>query len=142
MHTLLAATFAFTRPLVVSPRSGDRQGGELISHFDGSGKNVSMNGSRKAAFTFDRVFPLNSTQEDVYGYAARPIVEGAPMNPACQLARPREGARSLSFSLFLFFVWPIDKPFRSFARVNRSPCTLLPISHLPSRSRFRSFGAR
>lgn len=52
-----------------------REGGEVVAHFDGSGKNVSMNGSRKAAFTFDRVFPLDATQEDVYGYAARPIVE-------------------------------------------------------------------
>ena len=34
-------------------------------------------GQRKAAFTYDRVFDFNSTQEAVYDYAAKPIVEGA-----------------------------------------------------------------
>ena len=95
-------------PAPVSPRPVDPQGGEVISHFDGSGKNVSMNGSRKAAFTFDRVFPLTSTQEDVYGYAARPIVEGMspyPALPVCQLARVASRV-----SYFVSFVWPLTAP--------------------------------
>jgi hypothetical protein len=33
-------------------------------------------GERKAAFTFDKVFPLDTEQQYVYDYAAKPIVEG------------------------------------------------------------------
>jgi hypothetical protein len=33
-------------------------------------------GERKAAFTFDRVFSPESTQEEVYEFSAKPIVEG------------------------------------------------------------------
>lgn len=36
----------------------------------------SQQGQRKAAFTFDRVFAPDCTQEEVYQYAAKPIVEG------------------------------------------------------------------
>lgn len=34
-----------------------------------------MNGVRRAAFTFDRVFRPGSTQAEVYDYAAKPVVE-------------------------------------------------------------------
>eukprot|EP00051_Salpingoeca_urceolata_P027813 m.483392 g.483392 ORF g.483392 m.483392 type:complete len:966 (-) comp22924_c0_seq1:281-3178(-) len=51
------------------------QGGAPIARFDGSGRNVTIQGQRKAAFTFDKVFDETSTQEDVYDYAAKPIVE-------------------------------------------------------------------
>lgn len=33
-------------------------------------------GQRRAQFTFDRIFDGNATQDDLYEYAARPIVEG------------------------------------------------------------------
>lgn len=41
------------------------KGGMPVVQFDGSGTNVTMNGSRKAAFTFDRVFVPGATQEEV-----------------------------------------------------------------------------
>ena len=47
----------------------------VLPLLDGSGKTVSMNGTRKAAFTFDRVFNTDTTQEMIYDYAAKPIVE-------------------------------------------------------------------
>lgn len=34
-------------------------------------------GQRQAQFTFDRVFGGNAPQDEIYEYAARPIVEGA-----------------------------------------------------------------
>lgn len=51
------------------------QGGVNIAVFDGSGKNVTIDGQRKATFTFDRVFNHESTQEEVYDFSAKPIVE-------------------------------------------------------------------
>ena len=35
-----------------------------------------IQGQRKAAFTFDRVFGPESRQEEVYDFAAKSIVEG------------------------------------------------------------------
>mmetsp|Transcript_8177 Transcript_8177/g.20892 ORF Transcript_8177/g.20892 Transcript_8177/m.20892 type:complete len:949 (-) Transcript_8177:2830-5676(-) len=52
-----------------------RQGGGEITKFDALGRGVQMNGQRKCTFTFDRVFNPSSTQEDVYNYAAKPVVE-------------------------------------------------------------------
>lgn len=52
-----------------------REGGEEVCKFEKTGKGVSMNGTRKANFTFDRVFNKLSTQEEVYNDAARPVVE-------------------------------------------------------------------
>jgi hypothetical protein len=34
-------------------------------------------GERPAAFTFDRVFNMETTQQEVYDYAAKDVVEGA-----------------------------------------------------------------
>eukprot|EP00041_Stephanoeca_diplocostata_P025141 m.651651 g.651651 ORF g.651651 m.651651 type:complete len:947 (+) comp22679_c0_seq3:196-3036(+) len=51
------------------------KGGLPVCKFDSSGKTVSMNGTKKAAFTFDRVFNMDTTQEMIYEYAAKPIVE-------------------------------------------------------------------
>eukprot|EP00054_Salpingoeca_dolichothecata_P014791 m.84027 g.84027 ORF g.84027 m.84027 type:complete len:952 (+) comp21167_c0_seq1:84-2939(+) len=50
-------------------------GGRVIARFDPSGKSMSMAGSKPAAFTFDKVFDTNTTQQEVYNYTARPIVE-------------------------------------------------------------------
>eukprot|EP00053_Salpingoeca_punica_P009452 m.84665 g.84665 ORF g.84665 m.84665 type:complete len:962 (+) comp15031_c0_seq2:203-3088(+) len=50
-------------------------GGTNVAFFDGTGKNITINGQRKAAFTFDRAFGPDSTQDEVYNYAAKPIVE-------------------------------------------------------------------
>lgn len=47
----------------------------MISSFDSSGKSVTIDGQRKAAFTFDRVFGPDSIQEELYNYAAKPVVE-------------------------------------------------------------------
>jgi len=49
--------------------------GVPVCHFDSSNKNVTMNGKRKAAFSFDRVFNMDTTQQEVYDYAAKPVVE-------------------------------------------------------------------
>ncbi|EGD74443.1 hypothetical protein PTSG_12363 [Salpingoeca rosetta] len=51
------------------------RGGVNISTVDPSGSTVSIDGQRQAQFTFDRVFDGDSSQDDVYEYAARPIVE-------------------------------------------------------------------
>eukprot|EP00039_Didymoeca_costata_P018846 m.335225 g.335225 ORF g.335225 m.335225 type:complete len:947 (-) comp17543_c0_seq1:112-2952(-) len=51
------------------------KGGLPICKFDASHKNVTMNGSRKAAFTFDRVFNMETRQAEIYEDAAKPIVE-------------------------------------------------------------------
>eukprot|EP00037_Helgoeca_nana_P017451 m.165472 g.165472 ORF g.165472 m.165472 type:complete len:975 (-) comp23999_c0_seq3:258-3182(-) len=52
-----------------------RQGGGEVAQYDSTGRGVSMNGVRRAAFTFDRVFRPGSTQAEVYDYAAKPVVE-------------------------------------------------------------------
>eukprot|EP00049_Salpingoeca_infusionum_P023452 m.12185 g.12185 ORF g.12185 m.12185 type:complete len:965 (+) comp5809_c0_seq1:393-3287(+) len=51
------------------------KGGAPICHFDSTGTAVAISGTRKAQFKFDRVFEPESTQGDVYDYAAKPIVE-------------------------------------------------------------------
>lgn len=51
------------------------KGGAPICKFDTTGKTVSMNGTRKAAFTFDRVFDTKTSQDMIYDYTAKPIVE-------------------------------------------------------------------
>lgn len=50
-------------------------GGLMITSFEGTGKSVTVDGQRKAAFTFDRVFDPESRQEEIYNYAAKPVVE-------------------------------------------------------------------
>ena len=35
-----------------------------------------LQGERRAAFTFDRVFNMETTQQEVYDYAAKDVVEG------------------------------------------------------------------
>eukprot|EP00043_Microstomoeca_roanoka_P025719 m.9628 g.9628 ORF g.9628 m.9628 type:complete len:990 (-) comp5785_c0_seq1:25-2994(-) len=51
------------------------RGGVNIASIDSSGSTVTINGQRQASFTFDRVFDGLSSQDEVYEYAARPIVE-------------------------------------------------------------------
>lgn len=57
-------------------------------------------GQRKAAFTFDRVFDGNSTQEEVYEYCAKPIVEGAVARGARGCGGGSHTARPSRFFLF------------------------------------------
>eukprot|EP00042_Codosiga_hollandica_P052134 m.656332 g.656332 ORF g.656332 m.656332 type:complete len:728 (-) comp58428_c0_seq1:94-2277(-) len=48
---------------------------QIVASTDRDGKTITIEGQRKAVFTFDRVFAMDSTQEDVYQYTARSIVE-------------------------------------------------------------------
>eukprot|EP00055_Hartaetosiga_balthica_P005059 m.14228 g.14228 ORF g.14228 m.14228 type:complete len:937 (-) comp4276_c0_seq1:155-2965(-) len=49
--------------------------GTNIVHVNDEFTSAAVDGQRKAQFTFDRIFTDASTQEDVYEYAAKPIVE-------------------------------------------------------------------
>eukprot|EP00730_Choanoeca_flexa_P019000 TRINITY_DN9267_c0_g1_i5.p1 TRINITY_DN9267_c0_g1~~TRINITY_DN9267_c0_g1_i5.p1 ORF type:complete len:955 (+),score=372.38 TRINITY_DN9267_c0_g1_i5:20-2884(+) len=51
------------------------KGGVSIVNVDPAGTSCVINGTKKASFTFDRVFGDDSTQEGVYEYTAKPIVE-------------------------------------------------------------------
>jgi hypothetical protein len=48
---------------------------------------VTIQGERPAAFTFDRVFNMETTQQEVYDYAAKDVVEGAQRNPSLSLSK-------------------------------------------------------
>lgn len=75
-------------------------GGVMISNFEPTGRSVTIDvscpmvlvpltnkqGQRKAAFTFDRVFGPDSHQEEIYNYAAKPVVEGESC-ACCSLPR-------------------------------------------------------
>eukprot|EP00045_Choanoeca_perplexa_P009845 m.96366 g.96366 ORF g.96366 m.96366 type:complete len:952 (+) comp15050_c0_seq1:34-2889(+) len=51
------------------------KGGVPIVSVDSGGTTCVINGAKRATFTFDRVFGGDSTQEGVYEYTAKPIVE-------------------------------------------------------------------
>ncbi|EDQ86912.1 uncharacterized protein MONBRDRAFT_21638 [Monosiga brevicollis MX1] len=51
------------------------KGGNSIVRVDAGGTACQINGQRKATFSFDKIFADGCTQEEVYDYAAKPIVE-------------------------------------------------------------------